>query len=167
MKKYFLICLFVLGFLQVFSQNIHPEYTKIILTRHLERDVNDPTDPDLTPQGKNRAEFLKKMFENVSIDYFYSTFYKRVQQTLLPLAELKGKEIKVYSGRDYDFIKNTAYNHPGKTLMISGHSNTIPFLVNAFLGEEMYEELDEKDYSKIWILILKGEKVIDCQLLQY
>ena len=51
--------------------------------------------------------------------------------------------------------------------MISGHSNTIPFLVNAFLGEEMYEELDEKDYSKIWILILKGEKVIDCQLLQY
>jgi broad specificity phosphatase PhoE len=51
----------------------------------------------------------------------------------------------------------------GKTVLIVGHSNTTPALVNLALGEDKYEQLDESAYGNIFIVSIdeKGEASVE------
>ena len=48
-------------------------------------------------------------------------------------------------------------------MIISGHSNTTPFLANAFLGEESLKQFDEADYGNL--LIIVSEELGDGKLV--
>jgi hypothetical protein len=43
-------------------------------------------------------------------------------------------------------------DHKGKTVIISGHSNTTPRMVNAFLGSKLHPDLDDSEYDWVYIL---------------
>jgi phosphohistidine phosphatase SixA len=48
-------------------------------------------------------------------------------------------------------------NH-SKTILIVGHSNTSPRLVNLLLGKDKFKDLDETVYNQYWIVKLNGRK---------
>lgn len=54
----------------------------------------------------------------------------------------------------------------GKTIVVAGHSNTTPALVNALLKEKKYESLPDSVYNKFWIVTLDGDKITD-KLIEY
>ena len=58
-------------------------------------------------------------------------------------------------------------NEEGRTSVIVGHSNSIPFLVNQLVAEEKFSALSEDIYSKLWILTFFNGVLIDCSLLNF
>ena len=53
--------------------------------------------------------------------------------------------------------KNMLEAEPGGTILISGHSNTTPALVNQLIGEARYQQFEDSDYDNLFIVI--AEKV--------
>jgi hypothetical protein len=57
--------------------------------------------------------------------------------------------------------------HPGAQVLVAGHSNTIPSLVNALVGEERYAQLDEQEYDALFIVTARRPGDAEVTLLRY
>lgn len=164
MKK---ILMLLSGFMFSFSSGQEKDnlITKIILVRHAEKTNDGTTNPSLSEVGLNRAKRLSELLSEVKIDEAYSTPYKRTTETLTPLCESKNIKITSYDTKDTQFVEKKIKN--GETIIIAGHSNTIPYLVNKLIKEDKYREIDEDDYGKMWVFIFKNGEFIDLTLLNY
>lgn len=153
MKKLFFIAFLFLGLLSIQAQGTN-EITTFILVRHAEKGTDDPRNPSLNEVGKQRAEKLSEMLKDNAISALFSTPYKRTEQTLAPLAQAKNLKIESYDPRSNEFVNDLLKKYKGGTIVISGHSNTTPFLVNYLLGEDTFQQLDESEYGKIFMISL-------------
>ena len=54
----------------------------------------------------------------------------------------------------------------GKTIVVAGHSNTTPALVNALLKQTKYASLPDSVYNKFWIVTINGDSTVD-KLINY
>lgn len=147
-----------IGTNKVQDKEISNEITTYYLIRHAEKERNNPLnkDPELTEKGKHRAEKWDSFFQKVALDQIYSTDYLRTKQTVKNIAESKNMAIQSYSPKvlySDDFKRKTA----GKTVLIVGHSNTTPKLVNLIIGEEKYPDMEDNDNSSLYVVTLYGE----------
>lgn len=166
MIKYILLLPILLFSTSVFSQQ-QEQITRIIIVRHAEKKEDGSKNPSLSEEGKIRAERLNKMLSDFPIDKLYATPYARTKETLEPIAKTRKLEINKYGPLDKEFAKNLVHNEMGKTILLAGHSNSCPPLVNLLIKEDKYNILDESDYGKIWILTFRNEQLSDCLLLNY
>jgi 2,3-bisphosphoglycerate-dependent phosphoglycerate mutase len=162
MKNLFVI-LFVAMSTVVFAQE--KTITTFILIRHAEKDLTQSTnDPDLSVDGKARAARLSEMLKKTDIQAIYSTPYKRTQQTVESLAASKSLQILTYQANKMDEIDNMIKTHAGGTVLLSGHSNTVPMILNYLIGEEKYKVLEDGDYGNIVVVSVtergKNTKVV-------
>ncbi|MBX2967158.1 MAG: histidine phosphatase family protein [Cyclobacteriaceae bacterium] len=136
--------------------------TTFILVRHGEKAVDKSTnDPDLSPEGKKRAERLAALLNEGEVNAIYSTPYKRTRQTVEPLATAKDLTIHDYAPNKEAAIDAMLAEHRGGTIVVAGHSNTIPWFANKLLGAEKYQPWEEDDYDNVWIVTVseKGKLV--------
>ncbi len=136
-----------------------PESTVYYLIRHAEKDRSAlGQDPSLTNIGLERATNWAKIFTPIKFDQIYSTEYKRTQQTALPTASEKNLEIQSY---DPDNLYNEVFKTKtkGKTVLIVGHSNTTPALVNTIFGEQKYDQINDRDNGKLFIVTLINDEI--------
>ena len=127
--------------------------------RHAEKDRSDSTNknPSLTIQGLERAKKWALFFKDKNIAAVYSTNYKRTQQTALPIAKEQNLEIISYTAKELISEKFIA-NNKGKNIVIVGHSNTTPELVNSLLGEKKYEDIADRENNNVFIVTLNKNK---------
>lgn len=125
--------------------------TTIFLVRHAEKVKDDSDDPILTPEGESRADELMYILKHVKLDAIYSTPYKRTQQTALPTAKNKNLKIQDYKPGERGFLKKVLNSYPGGTVLIVGHSNTIPGLANELAGRIDYDDLNDNTYDNLFI----------------
>jgi 2,3-bisphosphoglycerate-dependent phosphoglycerate mutase len=136
--------------------------TTFILVRHAEKDLTQSTnDPDLSADGKNRATRLNDLLRKTDVTAIYSTPYKRTQQTVAAVATEKGLTINTYQANKMEEIDNLIRQHAGGTILLSGHSNTTPAVLNYLTGEEKYKIFDDSDYGNVIIVSLttRGKNV--------
>lgn len=154
MKKLLLTSLLIILVSTVFSQ----VQTTFVLVRHSEKADDGTKNPPLNEQGKERSQNLADLLNNQEITALYSTPFKRTQETLQPIAELKNVEVQSYDPfAKASWLSSLISKHEGGTVVISGHSNTIPNLANALLGKETFSQFDESDYSNL--IMITTEKV--------
>ena len=127
------------------------------LIRHAEKVRTDPKDqdPGLDIKGMLRAKRWAAYFEPIKIDEIYVTKYIRTKQTISLIAQQKQISPTRYSPNSLyseEFLKKTN----GKTVLIVGHSNTIPQLVNKLMGEDKFKEMDDTDNSTLFKVTLNG-----------
>ncbi len=136
--------------------------TTIFLVRHAEKAKDGSADPSLTPAGAARAEELAYILKHVKLDAVYSTPYIRTEQTVLPTAIEKGLEVTLYEPGEKDFLRKVLRRFFGGTVLIVGHSNTIPGLANEMTGRSEFEDLDDGVYDNLFIAFVpaEGEAVI-------
>ncbi len=156
MKKTILLLsfVFVLIACERAEKSLSPEsITTIYLIRHAEKDRSDKEDknPELTEEGKRRAERWAQVLGLSKIDAVYSTNYQRTLQTAAPTATRNGIEIQTYEPNNLD-IDSLAALHQGERILIVGHSNTTPMLVNRALGEERFEWIEDTVNGNLFIL---------------
>lgn len=166
MKKFLLVALFSLSFLGCIAQT-NTEATTFILVRHAEKGTDDPRDPSLNEEGKLRAKKLHHMLSSAEVAAIYSSPYKRTRETVVPLASQLGLEIQEYNPSKNSFADDIVKNYKGKTVLVSGHSNTVPGLANYLLGEKKFEQLDESEYSKIFIVTVNEIGKASVMVLNY
>ena len=139
--------------------NPSPETTVYYLIRHAEKDISTSNqDPSLTEIGLERAANWAKIFTPIKFNQIYSTDYKRTQQTALPTASKKKLDIQSYDP-DNLYDENFKIKTKGKTVLIVGHSNTTPAFVNTILGEQKFDQLDDRDNGKLFIVTLVDHEI--------
>jgi len=131
--------------------------TTIFLVRHAEKVDDGSADPALTPAGAARADELADLLRHVKLDAIYSTPYIRTKQTVLPTAKEKGLEVKFYKPGEEDFLKKVLQAFSGGTVLIVGHSNTIPGLANELAGQSDFSDLDDATYDNLFIACVPTE----------
>jgi len=164
--KFKLILLTVLASI-LFGANSEAQITTIILVRHAEKGFDEAGDPDLTSEGKIRAQELARVLQFTSIDAIYSTPFKRTQQTVEPLAGDNDLEIQTYNPFKLNEIKELIDKHKGQTLVFSGHSNTTPVILNKLTGKDTYRQLDDGDYDNLYIVSYQEDKNATVTVLEY
>lgn len=130
--------------------------TTIVLVRHAERGTDDPRDPGLSESGRARAVRLQQLLADLPVQLAWTTDYRRTRQTLEPLATSQSLTLAIYDPRDLGAaVERIVRESVGKTVLVAGHSNTVPAMVNLLAGKSLYADLAESDYGKLWIVHLR------------
>ena len=166
MKSVLIILTLLIGSTVVQAQK--STITTFILVRHAEK-LNDGTnDPDLKPEGFERANRLAEILKEIKIDAIYSTNFKRTKNTVLPFASAKGLEIRSYEALKSEEIEQMLKKHNGRTILVSGHSNTTPWVANLLTGTEKYKDFDDGDYGNILIVsVVEKGKLAQVTCIRY
>lgn len=154
MKPILLSFLLLMGFTVVYAQK--SSLTTVIFVRHAEKANDGSGDPGLSPAGLERAERLRALLAEADVDAVYSTDYKRTRSTVEPLAKHEGLEIRLYHPADRNALKNMIADNKGSTIVVCGHSNTVPAMANELLREAPFGMFDESDYGNL-IIVTVGE----------
>ena len=124
--------------------------TRLFFIRHAET-VSGSNDPQLSKEGLLRAEKWIQVLRKEKIDAIYSTDYKRTKETATIIAKQFNLEIRLYEMNGFSVSKFIKENET-KTIVIVGHSNTTPILVNSFLGIYKYGQLDHNNYGTLYVV---------------
>jgi broad specificity phosphatase PhoE len=134
--------------------------TTVIVVRHAEKATDDPRDPSLNSVGQLRAQLLADALEDAGVTALYVTQYKRTRATAEPLAsrlKLVPVERSVASGsadgHARDLAREILSRHRGGTVVVVGHSNTVPAIVEAMSGRKVMP-ITEAEYDHIFIVIV-------------
>jgi 2,3-bisphosphoglycerate-dependent phosphoglycerate mutase len=153
------------------SFEIRAQSTKtIILVRHAEKDASptaDKTDPVLSDLGNQRAQRFLEMAKRYKPGAIYSTAFKRTRSTVEPLAKHRKLEIKTYDPRKHADLVNEIMQSKTKRFVVVGHSNTIPVLANLIAKKELFKNLDDSEYTVIWLIRLKNGKPAKLELIDF
>ncbi len=171
MKKLFLISGILLLALNVFAQSAESpaSETTLIFVRHAEKMDDGTRNPHLNEEGKTRATRLANiLLKEHNVTAVYSTPYYRTLETASPIADSMGLEIKEYGLDDPKaLVQSIIDTNKGETALIVGHSNTTPLLVNLSIGQQQFEQLDEKAYGDIFIVTIVEGKDPDVKRMTY
>lgn len=154
MLRYLILICIISFSISTFAQEKElSEITNFYFIRHAEKDRSNPSEKDatLTDLGHQRAQHWSIILQHVPFDAVYATDFKRTKATGQPTADNNRLEIITYAVSDsYDdaFKKATQ----GKTVLVVGHSNTIPDFVNAVIGEEKYNEIEDDNNGNLYIV---------------
>jgi broad specificity phosphatase PhoE len=134
--------------------------TVVILVRHAER-APGSGDPPISEAGQVRARALAEIGKVAGVQVIITTQFLRTKGTAGPLAEAVGITMTTV-GTQSDVAKHVAEvaaavkQHAGKTVLVVGHSNTIPAIVGA-LGGPKLGDLCETEYDNLFTMVLDAE----------
>lgn len=162
-KKFLILCFFSLVTLISKSQT-----NTFILIRHAEKDTTEVgstamnANPNLNNKGIKRSKQLIKFLKDYTIDSIYSTNFNRTIQTVTPISKKRNLEVKFYNHKKLPELATQLKSYQNKTILIVGHSNSTPTLVNLLINKETYKALDETVYNKLFIVKwINGEAVVE------
>lgn len=138
-----------------------PASTTVIVVRHAEKVDDDSRDPALSEAGFERTQALADALEHAGLDAAYASQYRRTRLTVAPTAQSAGLAVQIdpiegdIPGWAQDFAAAVAQDHAGETVLVAGHSNTVPPLVEA-LCRCAVEPLTEGDHDRLFIVHRAG-----------
>jgi broad specificity phosphatase PhoE len=132
--------------------------TTFHLIRHAEKASDDPKDPDLNEAGRLRAQRLADRLQREPVDAIYATGYRRTQRTAAPLAAMRGIGVHTYDAAMpvAEFALWLEREHPAGTVLVVGHSNTIPGIASALCGCDV-APIEDREYDR-WITVSIARK---------
>lgn len=142
----------------------------IVLVRHAEKMPTvegDKGDPDLSPEGKQRAERLAKLLKKYKPHEIFSTDYKRTKQTAEPIAKIRNKQIQTYDpAKLADLVAKIMPSNTDHYLIV-GHSNTAPGLANLIAKKEVFRNLLDTEYGVFWVIKMRDGVVRKIEVVPY
>ncbi len=134
--------------------------TVVIVVRHAER-APGTGDPPISEAGQARAAALAEVGKAAGVSVIITTQLQRTKQTAAPLASALGitpvvintqSDIAKHAAEIADAVRHNA----GKTVLVVGHSNTVPAIVAA-LGGPKVPDLCEPQYDNLFTLVIDAE----------
>lgn len=126
---------------------------RFIVVRHAEKADDGSRDPALNAKGLARAQALRDALAGEPLQAAYSTDFQRTRQTGQPAAQAHGVRIETYDADlpAADFAAQLRQRHASGTVLVVGHSNTVPDIVSALCDCES-PPLDETVYDRLSII---------------
>ncbi|HUR36886.1 MAG TPA: phosphoglycerate mutase family protein [Terriglobales bacterium] len=136
------------------SKALAPAASKAItiyLVRHAEK-ASPTGDAELSEAGTKRAACLANTLADTNLKAVYTTEYKRTKNTGAPTAEKTGITPTVIKGADVDKLIAELQKEAGRSVLVVGHSNTVPKVIEK-LGAGTVTIKDE-EYDHLYIVTL-------------
>ncbi len=107
--------------------------TTVILVRHAEKLLTGGDVPLKEPEGTDRARDLVAVVENAGVSVAIASKYRRTQMTVAPAVEALGLPTeRVLERTEVEEVASEILeNQRGKTVLVAGHSDTVPQIVAA------------------------------------
>ena len=137
--------------------------TVIFVVRHAEKAVGLGDDPPLTEAGLRRAQALAQMAGEGKIGAIYTSQFTRNHETAKPLSEKTGVPItevpvNLYQPGDYGqaLAKQILSQHAGEYVVVIGHQNTIPGIIQGLSGK-LVPGLRDTEYGSLFIIVVPAD----------
>lgn len=141
------LCL-ALGVLAAGAPASSPEAAgTVYLVRHGETE-GEGQERRLSAAGRARAEALADRLAGAGIEAIHTTDYRRTRETAAPLAERLGLHPRLYDPDDLPGFA-ARLRMAGGTVLVVGHSNTTPELVE-YLGGEPGSPITEDEHDRLY-----------------
>lgn len=141
--------------------------TTFILVRHAET-TGTGSNPSLSLAGQVRAAELARILEKVPLQAVYATNYARTMQTGQASATDKGLTVQLYDPLEPDpFADNLVAAYHGRAVLVVGHSNTIPALLNVLTGTNDFSNIAETEYDNLYVATVFKKGVATVVHLKY
>lgn len=168
-----LLCCLLSGPLLAEAKDGDTAVTTVIVVRHAEKAASDDPDPALDEAGRARAEALAAALSGVELHAVFATQYRRTRLTAAPVAEANGlavQTVPVGAGNIGEYgeqlRQQVLAEYGGGVVLIVGHSNTVPGIVQAFGGGAV-APLSESSYDRLFIVLMREEGETDLLRLRY
>lgn len=132
------------------------EAAVIFLVRHAEKIdpyPDGPSDPPLTEAGRARAAELARTLADAGIERVLTTDFRRTRDTAAPLAEALGLEPEPYDPAALEELAGRLAA-TGERVLVVGHSNTTPRLVELLGGDPGPPIAEPSEYDRLYVLSL-------------
>jgi broad specificity phosphatase PhoE len=125
--------------------------TTFIVVRHAEKGTDDARDPSLSQAGQARAQRLVALLSDEPINAAYATAYRRTYQTAQPVAADHFLRITTYDAQMSapQFAEQLRTLHKTGTVLVVGHSNTVPDIVGALSGRPV-EAMGDDEFDRLY-----------------
>ena len=135
----------------------------VVLVRHAERVSDGGSDPVLSQEGQARAQSLADRLSGSSVDLILTSPLQRTRLTAAPTAQDNGVEpqaIGFENGTEAhitDIVARVKTMPEDATILVVGHSNTVPLIARA-LGQAT-PDMPECEYDRLLTLRVQGQRV--------
>lgn len=152
----FLICLaalIALGATAVRAQ------TTVIIVRHAEKAAQPASDPPLTEEGQARARALYDAVKDAGVGAIITTQFARTVQTAAPTASSLHITPRVVQASGADHVARVAAAVKalsGETVLVVGHSNTVPSIIAA-LGAKEPPAICDSEYDGFYVVRIAAD----------
>jgi broad specificity phosphatase PhoE len=131
--------------------------TTVIVVRHAEKAAEPAADPPLTEAGAARAAALVEAVRHAGVKAVISTQFARTRTTVGPAATALGLPVETADARARDHVAALAArilgSHRGSTVLVAGHSNTVPDIVAA-LGAPKPALICDGEYDNLYVVTI-------------
>ncbi len=153
--------------------------TTVLLIRHADRDIPSAgtPDPPLNARGKTRARKLIHVLSTTGIRAVYTSDTTRAIMTAKPYLDayarrplpfpmllLRPSVVRLFDPIE---IKNHILtHHAGQTVLVVGHSNTVPELIRQ-LGGTSLPDIDDCEFDNLFVLVRYSSTKASLTKLKY
>ena len=124
--------------------------TTILVVRHAER-VSTELD-SLSADGVTRAQELARVVQSARVRAIYHSDTRRTRNTAAPTATAFKLPLVQYPAKDCAaLVERILRDHAGETVLVVGHSNTVPMIVAA-AGGPVIADLDDKEFDGLFVV---------------
>jgi broad specificity phosphatase PhoE len=129
-----------------------------VVVRHAEKASDDARDPSLNDAGLARASALAALLQSRDVIAAYATDFRRTRSTAAPTARAHGIVVTPYDAREpaSAMAARLRRDHVAGTVLVVGHSNTVPGIVSALCTCEV-APIDESDYGNLYEIRITEE----------
>jgi broad specificity phosphatase PhoE len=153
LKAALILTALLVGRVQADAQEI------VLLVRHAERadggmppaGMTSPADPDLSAEGKARAERLAAMLAEAGITRIIVTEFRRTLQTAEPTARRLKITPERVTAADATGLAARLGSYKDDVVLVVGHSNSVPATIAAMGGPKVV--IDDTDYGNLFIYV--------------
>jgi phosphohistidine phosphatase SixA len=142
----------------------------IFIVRHAEK-ASSERDTALSDVGFKRADCLAKTLRDAQIKSGFVTEFKRTQQTAEPEMKQAGVTATVVPAADFAQTAALAKKAAATgNVLIVGHSNTVPQIVQSLAGEATSGQaaaMSDSEYDRLTIVQFSGDAKPQVTTLHY
>ena len=135
----------------------------VFLIRHAEREDEPRQDPPLSKDGVARSQTLARLLSSAGIKAIFTSQFTRTKQTAEPLATKLGINVTPFTLKSNPSnprqiaeestaeVTNRILEHAGESVLVIGHSNSIPDVIK-MLGGDFIPTIDERKFDDLFIV---------------
>jgi broad specificity phosphatase PhoE len=135
----------------------------VYLVRHAERADEPRQDPPLTEKGTLRSQELARVLRNANIKAIFTSQFSRTKLTAEPVAKQANVALtsislsvnpsnpRLISEQSTAEVANKILERAGESVLVVGHSNSIPDLIK-MLGGDVAPAIDDKKFDDLFVV---------------
>ena len=135
---------------------------EFVIVRHAEKRSDGASDPRLTDAGSARALRLAKSLASAPVTAVYATSFQRTQLTAAPVAAGHGLTVTTYDAKQAaaGFAAMLRQRHANGTVLVVGHSNTVPDIAAALCQCAVTPMADDEYGRRLQVLVDASGKAV-------